>query len=289
MIPFLVADRPVSLSIIKGIALPPNARIGIMGQAYTSKRFQMLFNQYPFGIDVIYPNGQPSDHQIKKQTTKMVDSSIFGKRKCRMSYEELFRTYQRMGASYGIMIDVFRDPEGTLDSASEAIKVYKRGKWTFTLVGVAQGKSFDEYLRCYEGLLKLGFTHIAIGGLLKRKKNTVRYVHVQDEKLLEAVLKGIRENFDPEWLFVLGAFHPKRIALFKEYGVWGSDYKGWIFNYVKKDKMIELIKSGRIQTTSRVACKELTLDDVSRMSEQELRFFLIRKFVEVNVINPLCR
>jgi len=287
VIPFLVADRPISLSIIKGIVLPPNARIGIMGQANTSKRFQKLFCQYPFGVNEIYPNGQPPDHRLKQQTIKMVDSGIFGKCGCRLSYEELFQTYQGMGTDYGVMIDVFKDPEGTLESAHQAMQIYKSRKWPFTLVGVAQGVTVDDYLRCYEGLIKLGFTHIAIGGLLKRRENTVRYVHVRDEGLLENVLKAVRENFDPAWLFVLGVFHPKRIALLKEYGVWGSDYKGWIFNYVKKDEMIKLINSGRIHTSSRIAYKGLYEDEVNKMSEQELRFFLVRKFIEIKVISLL--
>lgn len=287
MIPFFVADRPISLSIIKGIALPPNARIGIMGQATTSRPFQEKFRRYPTGVDEIYPNGQPPDQAIKRQTIKMVDSGIFGKNGCTMTYDELFKTYERMGAEYGVIIDVLKDPDATLRSAREAMRKYRQRKWSFQLVGVAQGEKVDDYLRCYEGLLKLGFTHIAVGGLLKRRENTVRYVHVRDEKLLEQVLSAIRERFDPEWLFVLGAFHPKRIELFQEYGVWGSDYKGWIFNYVKKDELIHLIRSKRLQNVSRVAIKDLQIDEVCRMTEQELRFLLIRRFIEICVIKVI--
>jgi hypothetical protein len=32
-------------------------------------------------------------------------------------------------------------------------------------------------------------------------------------------------------MFVLGSYHPKRHALFEKHRLFGSDYKGWIFNY----------------------------------------------------------
>jgi len=59
MIPFYVADRPISLSILKGIELPENITIGIMGRATTSLSFQRLFSEYPYGIDVIYKTNHP--------------------------------------------------------------------------------------------------------------------------------------------------------------------------------------------------------------------------------------
>jgi hypothetical protein len=43
--------------------------------ATTTDRFKSLFRGYPNSIDGIYPNGQPPDTQIQKQT---------------ISYEELF-------------------------------------------------------------------------------------------------------------------------------------------------------------------------------------------------------
>jgi hypothetical protein len=83
----------------------------------------------------------------------------------------------------------------------------------------------EEYAECYAQLQKLGFEHIAVGGLLKRRENTVRYANVRSNRLLEDILKMIREGFDPDWLFAFGAFHPGRIPLFKEHGVWGADYR----------------------------------------------------------------
>jgi hypothetical protein len=217
----------------------------------------------------------------------MVDSGIFGKDGCQMSYPELFDAYDAMGADYGIMIDVYRNPGATLSSAAEAINEYRRAPRRFHLVGVAQGRTPSQYLRCYEKLINLGFQYIAIGGLLERRQNTVRYVYVRGKPFLETVLSKVRATFDPDWLFALGVFHPKRIPLFQQYRVWGSDFKGWIFNYVKRQLAIHLIRTQRVGTHPRVAVPELRITDVQGMTEQELRFFLTRNFVSRRVLDPL--
>jgi hypothetical protein len=288
MIPFLVADRPISLSIIKGISLPPGAKIGILTQAATtSPQFQEIYAQYPFATKVVYPNGQPIDSVIADRTVKMVDSGVFGKNGCKLTYDELFRAYDAMNAEYGIIIDSLRNAKKTLESAKEAMRTYRKAKHRFELVGVAQGKTASQYYQCYDALQRLGFDHIAIGGLLQKRENTVRYVHVRCKELMDEVLRGVRERFDPEWLFALGVFHPGRLDMFVEHGVWGSDYKGWIFNYEKKEKVIELIQEGKLATQARVALKDLKIGEVRATTEQELRFSLTRACVERRVMNRL--
>jgi hypothetical protein len=211
MIPFYVVDRPISLSILKGIELPENVAIGIMGRATTSLPFQRIFARYPYGVDVIYKTNHPPEDKIQKQTIKMVDSGVFCKLGCRTDYNQLFEIYERMNAQYGIMIDIIKDSYATIESAKQAIRIYQNRQWSFKLVGVAQGNNLDEYIRCCSDLLSIGFEYIAVGGLLKRYENTARYVSVNDEKLLNQVLCKIRQEFNPSWLFVLGCLHPKRI------------------------------------------------------------------------------
>jgi hypothetical protein len=239
---------------------------------------------YPFETPVIYPNGQPQDDVIASRTIKMVDSGIFGKNGCDLNYDELFREYDQMNADYGVIIDVLRDAEATLASAKTALAEYRKSAHKFKLVGVAQGTNPDGYYRCYERLKELGFECIAIGGLLRKRKNTVRYVQVRCEDLLENVLRGVRKRFDPAWLFVLGALHPGRLDLFVDAGVWGSDYKGWIFNYEKKDTVIELIRKKKLASRSRVALKSLRIADVRRLDEKKLRFTLARASIEKRVM-----
>jgi hypothetical protein len=285
LIPFCVADRPISLSIIKGVSLSSGLKIGIMSQAATtSEQFKKCFASYPYKTDVIYANGEPTDQAIRGRTVKMADSGIFGKNGCDLTYKELFSAYRLMKTEYGIIIDVFGDCDETIRSARKALKAYDDEKDQFKLVGVAQGETISAYLRCYEKLVKLGYSHIALGGLLRKRKNTVRYAHLRGSTFLEKLLKQVRAKFDPDWLFLLGVFHPKRVELFHEYGVWGSDCKGWIFNYLKQEEVVKLIRDKDLEGNCRVAFPELRIRQVKKMSEQELRFKLTRGHIERRVL-----
>ena len=135
-----------------------------------------------------------------------------------------------MESNFGIIIDYLKDSLKTLKSAEKALKVYSSRKYNFELIGAAQGNNLNEYLNCFSELQKMGYKYIAIGGLLKRNGSS-SILSVEDEKFLEILLREIREKFNPEWLFTLGVFHPKRVETLKKYNVWGADYKGWIFQY----------------------------------------------------------
>jgi len=213
---FFVVDRPMSLKLLdfcKISKLP--FKVGLMGHANTSKNFQKHFREFG-GRNII----------------KMADSAVFTKDGCIFNgYEKLFEIYENMGVEYGIMIDVLKNKDETLRSAEKAIGVYESGDYDFNLVGVAQGNSIEEYLDCYEKLKEVGFKYIGIGGLLKKIENSSRYVKIRDENFLQEVVKKVRKKYPNDWLFLLGCFHPKRINFFREYKIFGADYKGWILNY----------------------------------------------------------
>jgi hypothetical protein len=157
LIPFCVADRPISLSIIKGASLASGLKLGIMSQAATtSDQFKRFFASYPYKTEVVYSNGEPADQAIRSRTIKMVDSGIFGKNGCHLTYEDLFAQYRLMRADYGIMIDAMGDVEETIKSARKALKHYDSEQDRFKLVGVAQGTTVPEYIRCYEKLQNMG-------------------------------------------------------------------------------------------------------------------------------------
>jgi hypothetical protein len=263
-------------------------KLGIMSQAATtSDAFKDFFARYPYQTDVIYSNGESTDQAIRGRTIKMVDCGMFGKKGCDLGYKDLFAAYRKMRADYGIIIDVFRDSKATLQSARWALRSYDEKEDRFKLVAVAQGKNVAEYLRCYEKLKGMGYEYIALGGLLRKRKNTVRYAHVKGGTLLERLLKQVRQKFDPEWLFVLGAFHEKRVELFQEHGVWGSDCKGWIFNYLKRDEVIPMIRKKKLEGNCRIAVPDLKICEVKAMTEQELRFKLTREHIEERVLGAV--
>ncbi len=251
IVPFFVADRPMSLRLLKGLPLQsyPNAHIGIMAHANTSLNFQHAFHEYPCdNSDYCDAVRGPCEYQddishcpvrryILDHTIKMCDSGIFTREGATLNYRELFEAYVRMGVEYGIIIDVFLDSAATLESAKEALRVYESFKGKFKLVGVAQGKSEEEYIKSYEDLKALGYTYIAIGGLLRKVEKTVRYVQVRDQDFMYSILGRLREKYPDDWLFALGCFHPNRLVRFQELNTWG-DYKGWIFQYEKRNETL---------------------------------------------------
>jgi hypothetical protein len=273
IVPFFVADRPMSLRLLKSLPLQnyPDVRIGIMAHANTSLNFQHIFHEYPCDdfdhCDAVGGPCQfrdniaqcPVRQHILSYTIKMCDSGIFTREGATLTYEHLFESYVRMGVEYGVMIDVFRDPQATLKSAKEALKAYEPYKEKFKLVGVAQGKTVEEYVQNYEELKALGFSYIAIGGLLRKVENTARYAQVRDEEIMYSVLGILREEYPQDWLFALGCFHPSRLDKFKKLNVWG-DYKGWIFQYKKRNdtlnKQFEVFASNHLHHVEHVRVQE---------------------------------
>jgi len=232
MIPFFVVDRPVSLEILKGFfAEVLDCKFGILTHAFTSSNFMEKFRNFPFNTPLKYSNYKDSNEinlQISENILRFVDSGIFLKKE--VPYDALFEAYEFLNADYGAIIDYLNDKERTLKSAEEALRFYRRGNWKFKLVGVAQGKTLEEYMECYESLRNMGYEYIAVGGLLKRNGSS-NYVRLSCEEFLKKLLISIRETFSPDWVFTFGIYNPKRHSLLEDLGVWGADYKGWIFKY----------------------------------------------------------
>jgi len=266
VIPFFVVDRPISLEILREVMLKHTSiKIGLMTHALTSANFMRKFNKFP--RDRFHGN---REEELSKNLIKMADSGIFNKNGCNLTYEELFKRYEMSGVEYGIIIDFLKDSEKTIRSALKGFKIYKQNKYSFKLVAVAQGGDLDEYLKCYDRLQK-HFEYIAIGGLLKKYENSARYVRVRDESLMYNVLTAIKKDYSPDWLFALGCYHPSRHEEFNEIGIWGSDYKGWIFNYTSRlDVLFELNKELRHYELNNRVDKRFkeTLNEIEKRYQQ---------------------
>ena len=210
--PVFVLDRPASLRILGGLA-DNKGEFGILAHAFTTGNFKKQFAEFNLAA------------------FKVGDSGIYQKND--QGYKEIFSAYSEMKVDYGIIKDFYRDRKKTLESAKLARHEYKRGKYSFKLVGVAQGKSVAEYIQSYREQKNLGLEIVAIGGLLDKIPKHVRLVKVKHDVMLKNVLRAIRTEFPDEKLFPLGVFNRKRLQFFNEIGVWASDYKGWIFKYNK--------------------------------------------------------
>jgi hypothetical protein len=237
MIPIFVVDRPASLRILSGLA-ENRGEFGILAHAFTTDNFKKQFSEF------------------KLAAFKVGDSGIYQKND--QGYKEIFSAYSEMKVDYGIIKDFLRDRKGTLESAKMALKEYKRERYNFKLVGVAQGKSVAEYIQSYREQKELGFEIVAIGGLLDKIPNHVRLVKVKHDVMLRNVLRAIKTEFPTDRLFPLGVFSRKRLQFFNEIEVWASDYKGWIFKYNK-----------------------------AQADAKNDRFEQTRKYIVENVLNPL--
>lgn len=243
LIPHFVADRPMSLRILAGLDLDTHpVRFGLMLQACGTKNYREMVSRLPC-LELEYCrvirgecpyNGDISrckaGQKFKKLVTTIADSGVFTKNGSSIDYHELFNRYQSMGVERGIILDELGDCTGTIHSAKKGLEIFSQKQYPFQLIGVAQGKNPDDYLKCYEKLIKLGFNEIAIGGLLTKKINTARFAHSNKEDI-EAVIKKITSEWQPKRLFVLGVYNPKRHEFLENLGVNAADYKGWIFQY----------------------------------------------------------
>ncbi len=245
-IPHFVADRPMSLRILSGLDLVNHpVKIGLMTQASTSKPFRKTFSKFPC-IDQQYcgvVDGLcPYDGNLKKCVkgqavkeafTTISDSGVFTKEGGIMDYHDLFERYDEMNVERGIMLDVLGEKDETIESAKRAMEIYQSKERKFKLVGVAQGKTPEEYVYCYDQLKKMGFEEIAIGGLLTKRKNTVRFVFTNNGNISK-IVNAIKAEWPDDRCFTLGVYNPRRHELLESLGVNAADYKGWIFQYKRR-------------------------------------------------------
>jgi hypothetical protein len=254
MVPVFVADRVNHLQILAGLPLSdyPAATIGIMANAQTSGPFRQCYHAYPC-LDASYCEaiGAPCPcwaeqescsvrQYILAHTLKMCDSGAFKQGGVQLDYGQLFHRYVEMGVAYGIMMDVLGDQEATLASAEHALRAYTPFLGQFVLVGVAQGRTIEEYLSCYRELKQLGFTHVAVGGLLQKISGSARYTQVRDECFMFAVLEALRCAYPTDWLMALGTFHPRRLVRLRQLSVW-ADSKGWLFQYESRQQTLSVL------------------------------------------------
>ncbi|WP_211286620.1 hypothetical protein [Methanococcus maripaludis] len=224
------------MEILKGLLLNyPGQTFGLMTHANVSDRFTELFCQYPYTTETKYYDESVDISKlvdIDNNLIKISDSGAFQKNGKVHPYPELFQKYNALGVHYGIINDVLQDMDNTIKSAIKAINTYDdmKKECNFELMGVAQGKTPEEYCKCYGELESMGYKTIAVGGLLKRNGDS-NYVMMNGEVRMKNIVTAIKEKYGPEKLFTLGIYHPNRHDLLESLDIWGADYKGWLFHY----------------------------------------------------------
>lgn len=93
--------------------------------------------------------------------------------------DDVLAYYQDLGFDLGVSVDhlIFAEVDAererrwniTIANAEEFLAHHRRGGYTFTPVGVAQGWDPASYQRAARALVKMGYTHIAVGGLVRSR------------------------------------------------------------------------------------------------------------------------
>ncbi len=263
---FFVADRPVSLEILKTFFvrvhnLNLSLNFGLLTNPFVSRRFKDLFRSFPFKTKVKYErflgltHTPEVDETVHSSIVRFVDSGIFNSHS--LDYGELFRLYDHLNADFGAIKDYFRDYKKTIKSAERAVRTFRRGNYSFKLVGVLQGRDLEEYMESYRRMRDMGFRYFAIGGLLHKSEKS-NYMSVRDEDLLKSIVLNIKREQRDAWIFVFGSFGVRRRKLLEGLGVWGADYKGWIYRYdpTYEDALRE-IESDEILSKDRVLVEKM--------------------------------
>jgi hypothetical protein len=139
--------------------------------------------------------------------------------------EEIIEYYQQLKFDIGVSIDhlIFTELEAekerrwniTIKNAEEFMRLYEKGKshYTFTPMGVAQGWNPDSYQHSVEKLMEIGYTYIALGGLVRSTSEDIIQV-------LEAVKPALQEGTQ---LHLFGVNRPEHIQTFSALGVTSFD------------------------------------------------------------------
>ncbi|GAB4199181.1 MAG: hypothetical protein OHK0022_19190 [Roseiflexaceae bacterium] len=189
---------------------------------------------------------------------------------------DMLEYYQNLGFNYGVSIDhlIFTDdPEErqrrwviTIDNARDFLQHHRSGNYLFTPIGVAQGWDPTSYRRAAQELIQMGYSYIAVGGLVRSK--------TQD---IIAILAAVQEVLRPDTqVHLFGVNRPEAMGTFARLGVTSFDSasrlrRAWMDdrqNYFLNDRAYRAI---RIREARLLATKhQLDLDHTRQLEQAAL-------------------
>lgn len=104
----------------------------------------------------------------------------------------------------------------TRANAAEFISLWKARGCKFTPVGIIQGIDAKGYARQIHEYIEMGYTHIALGGLVPRSDTEICQIVLD-------VVHALRAYRDRPWLHLFGIFRPKLQKLFRDCGIASFD------------------------------------------------------------------
>jgi len=128
--PYCIADRPNHVRILSRAAKITDG-FGVLTQATVTESVQDLIAD--LDVPVIVDCGAFSEDQF--------EGTLY----------ELFDSYERMNADFGLIPDIIGERLETDDLTALATRLWQRGqpRWSFEPVAVAQGETPKEYASAY--------------------------------------------------------------------------------------------------------------------------------------------
>lgn len=144
---------------------------------------------------------------------------------------EILNYYQNLGFDYGVSIDHLIIPAFypvkeyrynlTRENAREFIELHRKGGYTFTSIGVAQGWSPESYRKAVIELLDWGYQYIGLGGLARAKTETIC-------EILETIAPVLHEETDVHLFGVARDREGSEMIRFRELGVTSFDSASYL-------------------------------------------------------------
>ncbi len=210
--------------------------------------------------------------------------------------DDVLQFYERCGFDYGVSVDhvilgydatidgpllvsevISRDwvrrQELTLELAHDFLRLHRAADCRFVPVGVAQGWSPGSYKRAVASLQKMGYSKIALGGMVPLKTQDIL-----------ACLESVEETRQPGTsLHLFGVTRTDSVSRFANYGVESFDstsplrqaFKDAKDNYYTPSRTYSAIRvpqvEGNPKLQGRIAAGEINQDQAIRLERECLR------------------
>jgi len=196
---------------------------------------------------------------------------------------DMLNYYQQHGFDIGVSIDhlIFSEfdlPDKerrwkiTVDNAEAFLHLHNKGGYEFTPMGVAQGWTPETYQQAVQKLIQMGYTHIALGGLVRSQNHEI----VQ-------VLQAVQSELKPDIkLHLFGVSRPEQVPLFMQLGVTSFDSasrlrKAWTDgrkNYYLNDTTYTAIRV----RDARMVAKMHELDEAATVRKEQAALQALRDY-----------
>ena len=113
----------------------------------------------------------------------------------------------------------------TEENAEHFLKICKENKYQFIPVGSIQGVTVDDYVCYVQRYVEMGYKHIALGGLVRRKDSEILRIIAAVRETLQKHTRGIKENI---WVHLFGILRPDLQSSFQNLGVSSFDSASYL-------------------------------------------------------------